>query len=217
MISDLDDTLAALLKQELPPAVVSSTQISFEVPDDRFPPSLVTLPAVDLFLYDVRENMDLRTTEWLIDQPQAGGNFTKTPPRARVDCSYLVTAWPSDSSTTRARDEHLLLSEVMQVLLRFPLLPDSVLAGDLAGQTPPLPATSLGPGRLQSVAEFWQALGGKPKAALNLMVTIGVDLTAAVDAGPPVKDRIVDISRGVPSTQAQSSRAPSTQVPSTQS
>lgn len=200
MISDLDDTLTALLKQQLPPEIVSSTQISFEAPDDRFPPSGVTLPAIDLFLYDVRENTDLRVTDWIVEKNADGTGITKYPPPTRVDCSYLVTAWPSDGSNTRANDEHRLLSEVMSVLLQFPVLPASVLTGELAGQAPPLPATSLGPGRLQSVAEFWQALGGKPKAALSLIVTIGVTLAQPADGGPPVQQPVFDISQGVPAT-----------------
>jgi hypothetical protein len=195
MISDLDDTLTALLKQQLPPAIVSSTQISFEAPDNQFPTTGVTLPAIDLFLYDVRENMDLRAVDWIVDKPESG-NLIKYPPPVRVDCAYLVTAWPSDGSTTKARDEHLLLSEVMQVLLRFPILPDNVLSGELAGQTPPLPAMSLGPGRLQTVAEFWQALGGKPKAALSLIITIGVDVAQTADGGPPIDDRIFNVDQG---------------------
>ena len=81
------------------------------------------------------------------------------------------TAWPSASSTTPAQDEHHLLSEVMQVLLRHSAIPDPVLQGSLAGQEPPLPAITLLPGQLQSIGEFWQALGGKPKAALNYTVT----------------------------------------------
>ncbi|HUA45457.1 MAG TPA: DUF4255 domain-containing protein [Solirubrobacteraceae bacterium] len=195
MISDLDDSLTTLLKQQLPPAIVSSTQISFDAPDNQFPPTGVTLPAINLFLYDVRENMDLRAVDWIIDKPESG-NLVKYPPPVRVDCAYLVTAWPSDGSTTRARDEHLLLSEVMQVLLRFPIIPNDVLSGELVGQTPPLPAMSLGPGRLQSVAEFWQALGGKPKAALTLIVTIGVAVAQTADGGPPIQDRIFSVSQG---------------------
>lgn len=199
MISDLDDTLTALLKQQLPPAIVSSTQISFEAPDDRFPPTGVMLPAIDLFLYDVRENTDLRATDWIVDQAP-GGNFTRYPPPTRVDCAYLVTAWPSGSSTSRANDEHRLLSEVLRVLVQFPVVPESVLLGELAGQTPPLPAMSLGAGRLQTVAEFWQALGGKPKAAISLIVTIGVTVAQPADGGPPIQERVFDIGQGVPST-----------------
>ena len=51
-----------------------------------------------------------------------------------------------------------------------------MLQGELAGQAPPLPVSSLQPGRLQSLGEFWQALGGKPKAALNYSVTLSVDI-----------------------------------------
>ncbi|HAA02882.1 MAG TPA: DUF4255 domain-containing protein, partial [Syntrophobacteraceae bacterium] len=55
MIDDLDRTLELLLKQDLPPTLVKQLTISFAVPDDQFPPQSVTLPAIDLFLYDVRE------------------------------------------------------------------------------------------------------------------------------------------------------------------
>lgn len=200
MISDLDDALTTLLTQQLPPAIVGSTQISFEAPDDHFPPTGVTLPAIDLFLYDVRENTDLRAIDWTPEQAPGGGPWTRYPPPIRIDCAYLVTAWPSEGSPTRANDEHRLLSEVMKVLLQFPVLPDSVLSGELVGQTPPLPASSLGPSRLQSVAEFWQALGGKPKAALSLIVTIGVTLAQPADAGPPIQQRVFDVTQGVPTS-----------------
>jgi hypothetical protein len=96
----------------------------------------------------------------------------------RVDASYLITAWPgtgggqSDSS----EDEHKLLSAVMWTLLRHPKLPREYLRGSLAAQHLPLPVSTLQPGRLQSLGEFWQALGGKPKAALNYTVTLPVDV-----------------------------------------
>lgn len=182
MINDLDKTLEELLERELPPDLVSQVDISFVTPDDQFPPSSVTLPAIDLFLYDVRENRELRSNEWVIER-NGDGTATKKRPPVRVECSYLITAWPSESSTTPAQDEHRLLGEVMQVLLRHPTIPAPVLQGSLAGQEPPLPAVTLQPGRLQSMAEFWQALGGKPKAALNYTVTIGVDIHKAIEAG----------------------------------
>jgi hypothetical protein len=64
------------------------------------------------------------------------------------------------------------------------------LQGSLEGQEPPLPAVSLQPGRLQSLGEFWQALGGKPKAALNYTVTIAVDQSQPEDLGRTV-DKII--------------------------
>jgi Pvc16 N-terminal domain len=64
----------------------------------------------------------------------------------------------------------------------------------LRGQEPPLPSSTLQPGRLQSVAEFWQALGGKPKAALNYTVTIGVVVDEPRDAEGLVIDKTLQFN-----------------------
>ncbi|MCU0588679.1 MAG: DUF4255 domain-containing protein [Syntrophobacteraceae bacterium] len=175
MIRDLDETLAGLLRRDLPRSLVDQVQISFATPDDEFPPQSVTLPAVDLFLYDIRENLELRSNEVYIDR-RGDGTAVRTRAPARVDFSYLITAWPSESVPDPAEDEHRLLGEVMRVLLRHRTIPEDVLRGELRGQRPPLPVSSLQPGRLQSLGEFWQALGGKPKAALNYQVTVSVDV-----------------------------------------
>ncbi len=196
MIDDLDRSLENLLRRELPPELVSQITISFATPDGSFPPASVTLPAIDLFLYDMRENRDLRDGEWRLERQSDGTAVRKAPP-VRVDCSYLITAWPSDSSTTPARDEHRILGEVMKALLRHPSLPQAVLEGSLVGQQPPLPASTLQPGRLQSLAEFWQALGGKPKATLSYTVTIGVETGVAAEAGPPVTEKVLKFREGV--------------------
>lgn len=196
MIDDLDKTVEELLKRELAPALVEQIAISFAAPDSDFPPATVTLPAVDLFLYDIRENLELRNTQWIIEHKDDGTATRRRAP-VRIDCSYLITAWSSDSSTTRALDEHRLLSEVMKVLLRHPTLPEVLLQGRLRGQEPPLPSSTLQPGRLQSVAEFWQALGGKPKAALNYTVTISVVDDQPVETEVPVIEKKLKFRPGV--------------------
>lgn len=188
MIDDLDRTLKALLKQE---TGLEEDRIRFEAPDESFAP---TPPAVDLFLYDVRENRALRSNEWLVER-RSDGTATRQRAPARVDCSYLITAWAGDVAS-----EHKLLGEVMRALLRYPVLPAEVLQGVLKGQESPLPASVLQPGLLQSVGEFWQALGGKPKAALHLTVTIGVEAAPPVEAGPPVTDKLLKFRQGVDET-----------------
>jgi Pvc16 N-terminal domain len=173
VIDDLDRSVELLLRRELSPGLIEQVGISFAAPDSEFPPSSVTLPAVDLFLYDIRENLELRSPGWAIEHRSDGTAVRRRNP-VRVDCSYLITAWASDGSPTRTIDEHRLLSQVMSALLKHPTIPDVLLQGALKSQQPPLPSSTLQPGRLQSVSEFWQALGGKPKAALNYTVTIGV-------------------------------------------
>ena len=194
MIDDLDKTIAALLRHEeygLPPALAEQVQISFATPDDQFPPQSVTLPAVDLFLYDVRENTDLRSNEVFVEY-RTDGSAVRTRAPVRVDFSYLVTAWSSESVPDRAQDEHRLLGEVMQVLMRHRTIPEDVLQGVLLTQAPPLPASALQPGRLQSLGEFWQALGGKPKAALNYSVTLAIDISTPEEVRL-VTDKVIKI------------------------
>jgi hypothetical protein len=173
LLHELDQTLAALLKRELPGR--DQITVSFAAPDDQFS---VKLPAVDLFLYDVRENLELRSNDDVLERL---GDLTsiRIQPPVRVDASYLITAWPGVGSgqSDASEDEHMLLSAVMRVLLRFPKLPRELLIGSLARQDWPLPVSTLQPGRLQSLGEFWQALGGKPKAALNYTVTLPVDVS----------------------------------------
>jgi hypothetical protein len=196
MIDDLDRSLEELLRRELAPGLIEQVGISFAAPDSEFPPSSVTLPAVDLFLYDVRENLELRDPGWSIEHREDGTTVKRRNP-VRVDCSYLITAWASEGSTSRALDEHKLLSAVMKVLLKHPTIPEVLLQGVLKAQEPPLPSSTLQPGRLQSVSEFWQALGGKPKAALNYTVTIGVFPHRDEETERPVTDKTINTRAGM--------------------
>ncbi len=170
MLHELDQSLAELLKHELP--MRDQVTVSFAAPDDKF---TVKLPAVDLFLYDIRENLELRGNDDIFEL-QTDRSYIRSWPATRIDVSYLITAWPGGGShNDTSEDEHLLLGAVMRTLLRFPKLPRERLKGSLARQDLPLPVSTLQPGRLQSLGEFWQALGGKPKAALNYTVTLSID------------------------------------------
>ena len=188
MLQDLDATLAALLEAELS---VGNVAVSFAAPDDQFPPPHVSLPALSFFLYDIRENRELRPGQWELER--SNGGFTRTPPPVRVDCSYLITAWPSPSAPEPSQDEHRLLGDLMKVLLRHPTIPEEYLRGELSGQEPPLPARIIADMQLQSLGELWQAMGGKPKAALHFAVTIGVAVLEPSEAGPAVTDNVLRI------------------------
>jgi len=186
MLQDLDRTLAELLKQELPLEVISPSQgksiaISFSTPDKDFA-TRVELPAIDMFLYNVRENMELRTVPWSVERDQSMASKKRNP--VRVDCSYLITAW-SDRQNEEEH-EHQILGEVMKVLLRYRTIPSAVLQGQLQATEPPIRAVALGQSQLQSMGEFWQAIGGKPRAALNYTVTISVDVNDVVETIPLV-------------------------------
>jgi hypothetical protein len=179
VLDDLDRTLRAVIGAEL--TGLPADHLHFEPPDGDFTPAV---PAVDLFLYDVRENRELRSNDWELDRP-GNGQVTKHRAPRRVDCSYLITAWAGDPLS-----EHLLLGQVLRALLRRPVIPGDAAQGELAGQQ--LPTSTLQPVLLQGIGEFWQAMGNKPRAAVHLTVTVAVD-TAVPTSVPEVREPAIRI------------------------
>lgn len=193
MLHDLDATLEALVHAELS---VSGVDVSFVGPDDQFPPSGVRLPALSFFLYDIREATELRDTEWTTEFGPDGVGVRRRPP-ARVTCSYLITAWASDSAPDPAQDEHRLLGAVLTVLLRHRKIPQEYLRGGLVGAEPAMPTRILAENQLHSLGEFWQAMGGRPKASLHYAVTLSVDVFEAAETGPRVAEHRITIEQSV--------------------
>jgi hypothetical protein len=189
MFQYLDATLSKLVQAELS---LRNVAISFAGPDDQFPPQTVTLPAIAFFLYDIRENLELRDKQWETEI-QAGGVATRKRVPVRVDCSYLITAWPGSAAPDPTGDEHTLLGEVLKVLLRHRRIPREYLQGELIDQEPPVRAKVIGGSQLQSLGEFWQAMGGTPKAMLHYAITISVDVFEAEDAGPRVTEKVIRV------------------------
>ncbi|MCP5088856.1 MAG: DUF4255 domain-containing protein [Rhodobacteraceae bacterium] len=193
MFQDLDESIKALLDANL-----NETDISFASPD-KLSGNVhsISKPTVNLFLYDIRENHELRSNEWQHER-QRNGSVRRHRPPVRVDCSYLITVWLNDdASETGVTNEHRLLGEVMKSLMRHRTLPAGLLQGELQGQTPPTRARTIQPGNLQSLGEFWQAMGSKPKASLNYTVTLAVDLTEPEELGPAVTEKVIKIKQGV--------------------
>ena len=175
MLQNLDSTLESLIKghfEKLGSFGGAEVTVTFNTPRNK--ESFEKLPAINFFLYDVRENLELRNSAWVVERQNDGTALKKRPP-ARVDCSYLITAWPSDDDI---ETEHQLLGEVMTVLLRHRKIPEEYVDDDFKGQEFSLRLISLRPSFLQSFGEFWQAMGGrdgtKPKVVLHCTVTISV-------------------------------------------
>lgn len=191
MLDDLDRSLRAFLHHELPELQNSSetrVAITFDLPIEG---AIQQKPAINLFLYDVRENLERRNREWTMKR-QENGTAIKIQPPARVDCSYLITAW---SSGDDPQQEHHILSRIMNLLLRRPVLPENLLQGSLKNPIIPVLLTSLKPQYLQSPGEIWQALGGVPKVSLNCTATIGVPLTENPEEVPLVLEHRPQLSR----------------------
>jgi uncharacterized protein DUF4255/carboxypeptidase family protein len=197
MINDLSRTLKHLLQtvsQKEPKVfpLLNGKVIEFARPDKEYKPN--PQGSVCLFLYDIRENRELRSNEPL---RVVKGNGQTTVERAptRVICSYLVTAWPAEKVGVDQKSklniddetavdlnllEHLLLSEVLQVFSRYPTIPATSLQGKLANpeQPVPLPMITAQAEGLNNISEFWTAIGSTLRPSLNVKATISIQASA---------------------------------------
>jgi hypothetical protein len=172
MIRDLSQTLRAILTQSNLPFELARAQIVFDRPTEQFKPSQTS---VDVFLYDIRENVELRSNESFVERQN--GQAIIHPPPMRVACSYLITAWPVGVSGDELfLQEHRLLSQALQVLSRYPSIPQEFLQGSLRRQEPPLPMLTSHIDNLKTTGEFWTALGNQLRPSISVTVTISMDV-----------------------------------------
>lgn len=125
MIDALDRTIEQLLRTELN-IRSDETEISFNPPDETWS-GRRGRSALNLFLYDVRENPTLRRHQWQeMEQREAAGSrrdhvqFKRMP--LMLDCFYMVTAWSGADERARPFEEHQLLSRALGALARYPVL-----------------------------------------------------------------------------------------------
>jgi hypothetical protein len=195
MIRDLDQTISAMLKTGAGPgSSLASATVSFDLPDATWRGGLAGL-TINCYLYDISENLEMRTYEPLVSVAAGGAAALRADPPIRINCSYCVTAW-STAATDPVLDEHDLLSQVLVVLLRNQPVPDSVLQGALAGQIPPYPLVIASQdGVVKHHPQFWTALDQKLKPSLNYVLTLAMPITP-VQAPAPTAFGTVTISAG---------------------
>ena len=187
MLEQLHQIFDSLLSDAHAPQRVRNADVSFETPRQTYAPNTET---INLFLYQVHENRDLRDPVPIVEQ--AGDAYVRRRPPLRVDCSYIVTAWSQQSGATGIAAEHQLLSEALLWLSQFPTIPESFLPPDWlsedhqAYQPFPLPMWVGQPDGVKEAGEFWAALENPPRSYFNLVITIAMDLRRGIDIGPPV-------------------------------
>lgn len=188
MITDLDETLKQLLIKEMP-ITNNDVEIMFDLPKREWAAKL-SKPTINLYLYDIRENTELRRNEWIVERDD-NGRATKKKAPARIDLAYLVTAW-----TSTVEDEHRLLWRALWALFRNPVLPEEILQGDLKGTTVPIPAVIAQPDKMPNMADLWGVLDNELKPAIHLVVTLPLDL-ARVITGPLVLTKRIKVEQGL--------------------
>lgn len=203
MIDALDRILTDLIQSRIP-ALKKSTQLGFAPPDEQWSQSVAagSEERLNIYLYDVRENLKQRSNE-RVREPQDGWySIRRVPPK--IDCMYLLTAWSPVKVTPAIEpslDEHLILYNVLQVLMRNQsLLPSQVYR---LGVTIPsgrdlmsvpallrqeeLPMRAVLPdAAMRETGLFWSSVKGLWRPAVQLTVTLPVFMLDPPDESPMV-------------------------------
>lgn len=181
MIEHVDEALRQLVERTVTNG--SGVEIAFDAPTREWA-SRRNTPTIDLYLYDIREDVERRNVAYEEVRDEQGRVTERRPPPRRFALSYLITAW-----TQRAEDEHRLLSSMLDCFLGMEQLPRELLdlspAPDVA-----LPVTiGVPPREERSIADVWTALGGELKPSLDLVVTVPLATSASSVAGRPVREQ----------------------------
>jgi Pvc16 N-terminal domain/Carboxypeptidase regulatory-like domain len=198
MLADLDEVLRELLERELAARGVTSVAITFD-PPSRERAAQWSSPALDLFLYDLREAPGVRDRSLHPSTVEGSAVLVRAP--LRLACSYAITAW---AQTTR--DEHRLLSQAIAILCAHQQLPVELLPASLLVGDPPQPLIAqVGHVRDEARAEFWAAVGGQYKVSLEYTVTVMCDPGLSYERGPAVRTEVITAYGRPPSREPESS------------
>lgn len=180
------ESLKSLILEGLSKEVASGDtyEVSFARPGkDVFAP---THPTINIYLYDMTENMQLRENAW---EAKKKDGITTTLERSptRIDLGYRISCWSQGWD-----DEHDLLWMVLRILNRnIPLSLDALDPRLRKTQTRPIHMKVAHPGaNLNTLTEFWSSLGGVLRPSFQLIATLEMPLSSRREVGPPVEDRV---------------------------
>jgi hypothetical protein len=179
VIHDVDQLLEKVVRRDALNG--SSVDLVFDAPTKDWV-ARRSGPCVNLYLYDIREDLGRRVPTWEDSRGKDGMVAGRSQPPRRFRLAYLVTAW-----TQRPEDEHRLLSSLLVCMLRNPMLKPGDLGGSLDEADLPV-YIEVGQPETQdrSLADIWSALGGELKPSLDVVVTAPVVISQNAYYGPPV-------------------------------
>lgn len=148
--------------------------IRFEAPTKEWITRL-TRPTINLFLFDLHENTELRQNNF--ETTRANGQGIRRLPPRRINLQYMVSAL-----TTEVDDAHRLLWRTLVTLLKYPELPLELLPDDVVHLQTPLTARVTEPEDGTKLLSIWGSLGADPRPALSYIVTVPLDIELAIQS-----------------------------------
>jgi hypothetical protein len=180
MIDDVDASLRAMLGA----ALARGTAVRFEPPTPEWSGGLKG-NTVDLFLYDVTEEIERRSSDWEDQRGDDGRVLGRQPPVRYYRLTYLVSAW---GKTTE--DEHALLGAVMRACLEGEVLHPQYCRGSLAEEESRVLVRlciPIGPSPARA-HDIWSALGQPMRSSLEMAVVAPLRPVLFTDLAAPAEE-----------------------------
>lgn len=187
VILETDQALLAVTKTRV--LGNAAVTVTFDPPARPWIQALKT-PAVNFFLFDIRENTHRRDVMYEQVRDEGGKVVGHRPPAVRYDLHYTVTVWGAPIAM-----EHRILAMVLRCFGALPTIPRPLLPEPLA--------------QLPHDVHLTTAAGTKRSMFLNLAgeVKAGFELTATVAMPAP------DLPAAKPVNQAQVTVGPKPTAP----
>ncbi len=191
MISHIDETIENILREELPE---TEYEINFDIPNKEWLNKISgTKPIINVYLYDVHENLQLKSNEWEIKK-SADGTYKKIPPDVRLDLYYVITVW-SPATTEAVLEEHHIMSIIYAKLFEFTKIPRKYFPSELKRISPtpeiPISVASKDSFKEQGIGQFWSTLEQPWKPAVYLTVTAPISIQKHIK-GKVVSTKILE-------------------------
>ena len=174
MLQDLDETIRQILikKGKLNGGDID---IAFDQPTGEWAGGL-TRPTINVYLYDIRENVELRNRQWTVERD--GNKSKRVIEPMRVDLSYIVTVW-----TRNIEDEHRLLWRVLHTLAAQGGIPVNETVGGLVTQPYPIRAkVALQSEAIHNLPDLWGVMENQLRPAINYVLTMSLDYGLEIEA-----------------------------------
>lgn len=181
MLADVDRALAAMLESER--LAGQAPKVSFDAPRKDWAAAR-TSPTLNLFLADIREDLDRRSTTMIEETDATGMVISRQQPFRHFNLTYTLTAWAN-----RAEDDHELLGFALSLLCRYDYVPPEFTSGALAVLLEEGHALHLRVGGKifsdRFATELWSAMGTDYHPFLSVVVSLPVAAGIPMPAGPP--------------------------------
>jgi hypothetical protein len=201
VIAEADQALAVLLKTKVIGG--SAIAIAFDPPNRPWIQALKG-PAVNVFLFDIRENLHRRDVMYEKVANAEGVVVARRPPPPRFDLHYTVTAWAPSILV-----EHKILAAALRCFSALTTLPREVLPAALAA-LPYEVLVDTGAGVKRSM---FLNMGGDLKAGFELTLTVPLPGLPDLPAAPVVKQASLAVTP-MPGAQPQAAAVtPATAAP----